>query len=191
MGVARAASQGQVGARPRGRRGHVNREEGGSGVRFASDSLQVTAKPAGAGAERPRSGGLHLQRSPGGSVDPGFRRESARAAVSSRMGLCCTGPIANQPGTASATASSWLLFFSEELHKKLAFPRPGPVVLAVIFGGYQRKQRRDQNMPSPKMPSTGSRPASTRLPIRSRRTARPAPRLRARSRSSGPCRHNP
>jgi hypothetical protein len=27
------------------------------------------------------------------------------------------------------------------------FPRPGPVVLAVIFRGYQRKQRRDQNLP--------------------------------------------
>ncbi len=161
MGVARAASQGQVGARPRGRRGHVNREEGGSGVRFASDSLQVTAKPAGAGAKRPRSGGLHhreqisinlalslrgkpcaatlsltrskmvqgcdwVKRCPGGSRGPSCSAHQADRWIPAFAGKAlgrrfhpgwdyvAPGPIANQPGTASATASSWLLFFSEE-----------------------------------------------------------------------------
>ena len=36
-------------ARPPGHRDHVNRGEGGRGMRFASDSLQVTARPAGGG----------------------------------------------------------------------------------------------------------------------------------------------
>ena len=34
-------------ARPRDRRDRVNRDEGGNGMRFASDSLQITARPAG------------------------------------------------------------------------------------------------------------------------------------------------
>ena len=34
---------------PHGCRDRVNRDEGGSGMRFASDSRQVTARPAGGG----------------------------------------------------------------------------------------------------------------------------------------------
>src|SRR6516162_2164530 len=138
-------------ARPRDRRDRVNRDEGGNGMRFASDSLQITARPAGGrnGLDRLASHQLEqisinlavslrgalrattqldrssvrrlkvafavakearwfkaakaelgppFQRSAGGSVDPGFRRESPVAAVSSRMGLrCACGPCRHSP----------------------------------------------------------------------------------------------
>ncbi len=45
------------------------------------------------------------------------------------------------------------------------------------FPGSREFRRRPaaQNIPSPKMPSSGSRPASTRLPIRSRRVSEVPP----------------
>jgi hypothetical protein len=68
-------------AQLRGRRDHVNRDEGGNGMRLAADSLQITARPAGGGGGR---NGLDRQAS------QELRQISINLALSLRGEPCAT-----------------------------------------------------------------------------------------------------
>jgi hypothetical protein len=87
------------------------------------------------------------------------------------MGLCFTpGPIANQPGTASATASSWLLFFGEGL-QEASVSAARQALLAVILrsiSGISKQIRRCPSEDALDRVEAGS----TRLPIRLHRVSR-------------------